>query len=739
MNSELKKHLGGLALKISAMVVGLSLLFFVANSMLSIGKTYNNSVRDTYQAVETAMDQSLSWIDSRLEIVEVVTHAMATNPIEQICDPQQCRRLLTEVINSCEYIEAVTLEFDPTHNPYGVGEYAPSVYVDATIGDTLFTDISKKGFRYIDPADKDDNWLAGVQGKCTWSRPYQSRVDSIMRVAYSCPMYDQKGQVAAVLCSTVTLGWIRGVFEKSKPHPDCQQSVITTNGDYVLKMNTQKTGRGNALKDALVGRDSTILDVTRRMMNGEKGKATITDPARKFLYYSPIPRTGWSACYIYPMDLIYQAPMKLARNLFLQGLLLFLLMFVVITWGIYHYIRPFSQNLEKVTESNAAMNRDLKIAAGLQRTMLPRDSSAPIGCGQLQVCGTLRPAKMVGGDLYDYFFHGGRIYFCVGDVSGKGVPASMYMAIIRILIREIANRETEVDRILLQLNQSMTKSDNSMFCTVFLGCIDLSSGRITYSSAGHNPPVLVRCGTDGPRVEFLSVDPSAAVGVFDDETFHADELSLNPGDSIFLYTDGVTESENPDHRLYGEEAVLQALAAMDTTTPLQEVVTRMMASVDAWADGAVQSDDITMLMLRYAPTSSLTLTNDIRLTTRLGEWVQTMCQRYELPPERLFNIQLAIEEAVVNVMNYAYPGQKDKPIYISVQKQDDMVCFVVEDEGVPYDPTANDKPDIDASVEDCQIGGLGVFLYSELLDRVEYKYEGGRNKLLMGINKAEII
>ena len=722
-------------MKISAFVVGVVLICFIINSAVSIGNAYKKAITNTYREIDVAMNYSLDWVDSRLQMVELATKTTALHTDISVVDPDICYKCMTELFNSCEYISAVTIEFVPGCCPEKPKISAPTIAKNDVTDSIYSLDIVDHGYDYTDPKNEDINWFAGIAGKSIWTRPYISYTDSVLRVAYSHPLFDSNGKVFAVLCSTVTLDWVIKVFEESKPHPECKVSVISGQGRYIYRLSSQEGINEDALNDTQHAGNLVRADVIKRMIRGEKG--TITDETQNlFLSYSPIKRTGWSICYAYPTSLIQEEPMLMAKSMFLQGLVIMLLMFFILSIGIYYLIRPFTNNLKKVTESNAAMNQDLKIASNLQKSMLPKESSMAIGCNQLEVFGMLRPAKMVGGDLYDYFFKSGKFYFCIGDVSGKGVPASMYMAIIRILIREIANRETEVDRILMQLNQTVTRSDNSMFCTIFLGAIDLATGEVSYSSAGHNPPIIIRKDGNVTDAEYLSVVPSAAVGVFDDEDYHCDSIKLNAGDAIFLYTDGVTESEDVNHKLFGEKETLRTINATRTTDSVKMIVETMLKTVDEHAADAMQSDDITMLMLRYDPDNTLVLTNDTSLTTLLGEWVEVMCRRHELPKERLFNIQLAVEEAVVNVMDYSYPGQTGMPVYIKADESDGTVRFVIEDEGIPYDPTKNELPELDASTEDCQIGGLGVFLYRELIDDIAYRYENQRNILTLAINKG---
>lgn len=736
MKIQFSRQLGSLSMKISAFVVGIVLVFFTINSIVSIGTAYDDAVSSTYEKMEAVMENTARHVDLRLLNGENITDLMAKTGSAVLTDSTKCKELLMTLINSSPDISAATLEFAPHHYPTTGKEYAPTIFISSQTGDTIYEDITLRGFHYLDSKYNDINWSEGAQGRTTWSAPYTSVSDHLNRVSYSSPVYDKDGKVIAVLCSTFTIDWIQQMLMEDKPNEACQLIAITKEGDHIYQQPTHSTT--NALKEALSMGNDDYVEVIRLMMKGEKGKKIISMPEETYLYFTPVQRTQWSICYSIPTDVITSKPLAMADNMLYAGIALMLLMFVALSIGIYYIIRPFTNNLKAVTESNASLNSDLKIASAIQQSMLPQDGATDMSCGQMQIHGMLRPAKMVGGDLYDYFYDNGRFYFCIGDISGKGVPAAMYMTITRTLVRVMAESEKDVDKIINRLNKTMSRSQNSMFCTLFLGSIDLATGKMSCCNAGHNPPVIIHRTGDGPQAEYLRVTPGAAIGVFDDETYSSEDFQLIPGDSIYLYTDGVTEAEDINHKLLGEAATLDAVRSAAASDNVADVVSQMLAVVDAHAGKATQSDDITMLMLRFTPTDRLTLTNDVSQISKLGEWTRIICNRNGISDHTsLFNIQLAVEEAVVNVMNYAYPGQKNQPIYLEAKVEESAIDFIIRDNGVQYDPTQNESPDIDLPTEECNIGGLGVFLYTQLLDAVTYKYENNQNVLTLTINKVD--
>ena len=212
----------------------------------------------------------------------------------------------------------------------------------------------------------------------------------------------------------------------------------------------------------------------------------------------------------------------------------------------------------------------------------------------LDLYAVLRPAKEVGGDLYDFFIRDSKLFFAIGDVSGKGVPASLFMAVTRTLFRISAGRYDSAAEIAAMLNDTIIKdNDSCMFVTMFIGVLDLTSGELRYCSAGHNPGVIASDGT----AKLLAAKENIPIGVIPEYTFEEDFIKLQPSDMLFLYTDGLTEAENVDKHLFGEERMLSLLAGNSTDTT-KESVEYMEATVEKFVKGEEQSDDLTILCLR---------------------------------------------------------------------------------------------------------------------------------------------
>ena len=261
--------------------------------------------------------------------------------------------------------------------------------------------------------------------------------------------------------------------------------------------------------------------------------------------------------------------------------------------SIIHYI----DELKETTASKAAIENELKVAHDIQMSMLPKTFPPYPERDDIDIYGSLTPAKDVGGDLFDFFIRNEKLFFCIGDVSGKGVPASLVMAVTRSLFRNISAHVAEPDRIVRTLNDAMSEgNDANMFVTFFVGVLDLKTGLLEYCNAGHNYAMLI-----GKLVSTLPCDPNLPVGAMPDASFTKQELIIEPETTIFLYTDGLNEAEDPGHALFGVERIIriaESLVEEDKNDPTT-IINQMIEGVHRFVDDAEQSDDLTILAIKY--------------------------------------------------------------------------------------------------------------------------------------------
>ncbi len=477
-------------------------------------------------------------------------------------------------------------------------------------------------------------------------------------VAYLCPIHDKQGRVVAILGADLSLdfmtqllweqdsifvaegGRFSDIFEEN-----VSSYLLARDGTYVTHPDPRRILNANFfvhIKDA--GRPGRAQKTIEAMSEGmrssnETNNSLMIDRTECYLFYAPFKETDCVLAVCVP---------KLAADIFgkLVGIAMFaviafmqLVTFFVCRLTIRHAAKPLKElaatadkvaggqfdtvlpiiksrdeigllrdsfenmqhsladyvdELKTTTTAKASMERELNIAHNIQMAMLPKTYPAFPDRDDLDIYGQVTPAKAVGGDLYDFFIRDENLFFCIGDVSGKGVPASLVMAVTRSLFRNIASYTAEPDHIVFALNEALSNNnDTIMFVTLFMGVLDLATGHISYSNAGHNAPLIVHTG----RVSQLTCDANVPVGVVAGWKFTIQHIQLQQGETIFLYTDGLNEAEDIHHRQFGMERVEQ-VASVTINRP-QSLIEAMTSSVKMFVGDAEQSDDMTMLAVQY--------------------------------------------------------------------------------------------------------------------------------------------
>ncbi len=567
-------------------------------------------------------------------------------------------------------------------------------------------------------------------GKGYWSEPYLDEGGGeIMMTTYSLPVYDKQGKVAAILTADISLDWLTQLVGNVEVYPSAFSIMLSREGKFMV-CPTETLVMRQTVQEAIANLPDTsaVSTLTQDMLSGKTGVHVLRyNKLKEYVYFAPIERTGWAMSIVIPSTEIFDEVQK--QNLWVQLFqLLGLLMLALI-------IRSFIKNqskFRKLTESKGRMERELQIARGIQMAMLPKIFPPFPERKDIDMFGTIIPAKEVGGDLYDFFIRQEKLYFCIGDVSGKGVPASLLMAVTRSLFRTVSAHEKSPQRIVTAINQSMSEmNENNMFVTFFCGVLDLNTGHLRYCNAGHNAPRWQHAGTFQP----LPVVPNLSIGVLPGMSFKEQEVDLSYGDTLFLYTDGLTEATNVYNELFGESRMDQAFLPDSTA---QEQLSHMRAAVKDFVGSADQSDDLTMLCFRYMNEISpdtqerhLILHNDIQQIPQLAGFVEAIAEEKHLSQSLAMGLNLALEEAVTNVIMYAYPPGADGLVDIEAIIRKESLDFIITDSGIPFDPTAAPTADITLGVEERPIGGLGIYLVRSIMDTVRYERTDGKNILSM--------
>jgi len=383
----------------------------------------------------------------------------------------------------------------------------------------------------------------------------------------------------------------------------------------------------------------------------------------------------------------------------------------------------------RLQEAKERMERELNIGREIQMSMLPLDFPAFPDRDDFNIHALLEPAREVGGDLYDFFLiDDDRLCFLVGDVSDKGVPAALLMAVTKTLIKSHAVHDASVQAIMSQVNEELcSHNESSMFVTLFVVILDTRTGRMTYTNAGHNPPFVKRA--DG-RVIKLEDRHGPVAGAVEGIAYKSSELELAHGDLVVLYTDGVSEAMDPEHEQFTEDALGSLIAEASSGTP-DGVVGLIEEAVAQHRGDAEQSDDITVLVLEYLgadhPQMAMAVAANLEAIAEVLERYDGFAAANQLPVAVNRRVKLALDDLLNNVATYAYPEPGDHRVDVSVELWPTRLVITISDSGAPFDPFDMDSPDVQASLEERDLGSLGIHLVRTVMDEVQYERRGSHN------------
>ena len=386
-----------------------------------------------------------------------------------------------------------------------------------------------------------------------------------------------------------------------------------------------------------------------------------------------------------------------------------------------------------IEEAAARIDKELEYAKQIQLSALP--TNFPNG-DDFKIYAQMIAAKEVGGDFYDFYkLNDTTVAFLAADVSGKGIPAAMFMMTAKTIIKDLAESGMAVNDIFTKANEKLCENNESgMFVTAWMGIMDLTTGIVQFSNAGHNPPLLKRA--DG-SFEYLKTRAGFVLAGMEGICYRAGEITMDPGDRLFLYTDGVTEATNTENMLYGEERLLTFMN-QNASMEARKLLPALKNNIDEFVGEAPQFDDITMLMLDYRPEkggermTNKTFPAKAEALSDVIGFVEQMLECFECPMKTQTALCIAIEEVFVNVAHYAYgDGEGSVTLGIGFDKDNRTLTFRMTDSGVPFDPLKKPDPDITLSAEEREIGGLGIFITKKTMDSLSYAYENGENILTM--------
>ena len=640
-------------------------------------------------------------IENTLGLVECTMRENMWDIKRSMAHPDSVYPALVRLIDDNPHVVGGCLAFAPNYYPSKGRLYEPYASKDQD-GNITVSQIAGPDHDYT--LNEEYQWVID-HGNPSWTDPYPYGPDSTSLTTYSCPIFDKQGKIVAICGLDVDLSWLGDTLNARQRYSSSFSLLLTQEGVLVAGPSEKRTPRAE-VEEAVA------------IINGDIPESA--NPSISMWKTSLAKDPYWQLVQVYQTDAIYAR----VRKMRLDQMFLILLGLAILAFMIERYTRSATK-LMKASEAQARIGGELAAARGIQEEMLPKAFPS-------FVYGSLEPAMDVGGDLFDFFYRDGKFFFSIGDVSGKGIPAAMLMSVSHSLFRVLSGKEERPSYILEAMNREMCRGNEAnMFLTFFMGCLDMYSGVLNYASAGHDKPFVLRNG----EVTMLQGKANLPLGVFPNTHFEQQSCVLEPGTTLLLYTDGLTEAKNVARNQFGREGIDKILKCYMSgkDSSLETLVKSLCEAAHKFAGEAPQSDDLTILAVRFAPENltreQITLLNRSTEVTRLSHFVKDFFAKLDVEKKLAAGMRLALEEAVVNVINYAYPPDEEGEIQIWADSDGKEVRFTIIDRGYPFDPTSVLEPDTTLDAQNRPIGGLGILLSRRLMDSISYSRQDGKNVL----------
>lgn len=673
----------------------------------------------------------------------------------------------------------------PTAQPF-----AP--YLFRRAGDIAYSDLASASYAY-----RELPWyrLAADSQRPVWSLPYfDAGGGDAWMVTYSVPFFRRHADsrsVAGVVTADLDLDWVRRTASTVPLGSSGMAWVMSPPASHFFLTPIGATARRietfDASLDANAIRDVGEQMLARRVTFGLLPDGVAAQPA--YLAARALQTLDWRVMLLIPQsELLSEARALLRRQLWLGAVGLLLLTVAIslvaaavsrpvhalaaavgtasedqLTFALPDFprrdevgvltaaLRRMRDSLQKHIELRAAslaeqarLDHDLQVAASIQQSMLPKAGSHALPSG-VRVAAALLPAKQVGGDLYDYFaVDDENLLFAVADVSDKGIPAALFMARLGGLLRVLAAGAKTPERILREINAHLAAdNDACMFVTIGCGVLEVGTGRLRYASAGHEPPWL---RTAEGIVRPLAVENGPAIGIEASVEYSWTDVVIVPGDTLVLFTDGVTEAMTPDGSEFGSDRLAAVLREAADGSP-DELVRRV---VDTVAASARVLDDLTVLALSLTPPEVTLRRTDFAMcwliepeistagVGRAQQLLRSILSARDPQSSRIGDAELIAEELLTNVVKSLHASGGSGHVSLECELTGTQIVMTVRDNGPPFDPLTLATPDLEGSIDERAVGGLGVAIVRQLADSCRYSHVHGHNVMEVRLNRTPV-
>jgi len=635
----------GLAFKLMVFILASSACIFSAAFSYNYYSSKKTVIRDVEENARNLARSTVYRIESVLQGVEKVPVNMASVIGRYPYGVVDIFHLVQSAVANNPEVYGSIIAYEPYNYEPDTEYFAPYCYRGSN-GSIKSEVLGGEDYRYF---VMDWYQIPKLLKEVVWSEPYYDEGGgNIIMATVSVPFYkeaDGEKDFQGIVTADISLSWLTEIVSSVTIHRTGYAFVITRNGVFVTYPDSGFIMRKSIFSIAEENADRNLRDIGRDMIAGREDFIPLVDFAsgkKSWMYYAPLPSNGWSIGVIFPEDELYADVWDLGKEVVIIGLVGFLFLFFTVAMISQTITRPlrfldattheiargnldielpeprsndeigrltrsfkemksalkeYIANLAETTASKERMESELKIARTIQMSFLPKRFPSLPETEVVEVFATLEPAREIGGDLYDFFFlDRDHLFFVVGDVSGKGIPAALFMAVSKTLLKGVTELGMEPSEVLERVNAELCIDNESMmFVTVFCAVLDLRTGELRYSNGGHVPPVLLREGREPVWVE---IPPGVFLGTFDDARYKTGALTLIPGDTILVYTDGVSEAMDARRELYTGARLMTTLRSVSDGSP-ETVVREVLESVLEYSSGEPQADDITILAVRF--------------------------------------------------------------------------------------------------------------------------------------------
>jgi len=769
-----------LAYKFSiAILSGVLLVFFlilIYNYAVSRKLILKNVEENTKNLTSSAINKSEGFFKVIEKITQNVSYLLRNTKKTET----EINSILSDIVENNEEIYGSCMAYEPNKFKSNIKYYAPYFYKKGHR--ILYENLANADYFY-----PDWDWYKKPisTAKPSWSEPYYDKGGgNELMTTYSVPVYipnKSNDSILGVLTADVSLKWLQEVVSKIKIFETGFAFLISQKGTIITHPDTSYVMRESIFSLADKLHDPDLKKIGMEMVAGNTDFVPVKSgfhKSKSWIYYTHLENNDWSLGFVFPENELYADLYQLNSILIfmaIAGLFLLFLLIIIISKRITRplqklakiaealgkgnfdiampprisndevgslqksfllmqtELKEYTENLKITTSAKEKIESELKIAREIQMGMIPRNFPAFPERNEIDIYGYIEPAREVGGDLYDFFFiDDKRMCFAIGDVAGKGTPAALYMAITMTVMRtEMQIAGVSLNQVIDSMNDYLCNNNESnLFVTLFLGILNTQTGEVEYINAGHNYPFIIK---NNGEISELNKTHCIPIGIRKGTCKQSGAIRLENGDSLFMYTDGINEAFNTETQQYSTKRINEIIKKTENLSPLQ-TVNLLVDDVKLFTANAEQSDDMSVLSIKFNGNTAaknkkvtIKINNNQESLNLVANEISKLSILHNIAEPIAKKLNLVTEELILNIINYGFTDEKQHEIELEFEFGSGAVTLKVTDDANEFNPVETNEVDINLSIDERKIGGMGVHLVKNLTNSFTYKREGTKN------------